>query len=50
MVMQSVKLGIPAMQFELPFTMRQVFTKDGEWVMRLARLIHSFYTDFIVTH
>ena len=39
MAMQSVKLGLPGVQLELPLTMRKAFTQDANLLHKLAELI-----------
>jgi len=43
MVMQTVNLGIPGLQFEFPFTMRKTFCENDELVDMLAKCIFDYY-------
>jgi len=43
MVMQSVKLGVPAVQLEMPWTMRNTMTFDNVLLKKIANIIGTLY-------
>jgi len=50
MVMQSTKIGVPAIQLELPFTMRYTCSSDSTFIKRIADIIGKLYKGTITEY